>query len=242
MVTVKVVYVPAEPAVERDEALQIAARWVEHESAGRHGKVLVVVPVRNSIDHSDVLARILARYRDWETTQTVGHNVGRADVVLAVWASADMLEKISARRPRAICVVQWREEESNDWLSAHAGEDLSSRAPGLEPPTIADPIVRVAIQGMTQSVNLNNRLYQVEDRDAAILTLRLLHKRDHALHPDEIYRWALAHGWPDEGARNLREIAQELLAGRKHRTTRPDYGDDVYGYWKKEATEVRGDN
>ena len=234
----KVAYVPAEP-VERDDALRIAARWVEQESHGDRSKVLVVVPVRGSVEHSDVLARIVRHYR-WETTQTVGRSGEHADVVLAVWASADMLANISVRRPRSICVVQWREDETDDWLAAHSATDLSGTAGPARSAEIADPVARVAWDDAALFINPGNRLYQSEDRDTAVETLRLLHEHGHAIDPDELFRWAIAKGWPEDGAANLRKFAKERLAGRRHRVqTLQSYTDETYAHWKRTVEEGR---
>jgi hypothetical protein len=158
-------------------------------------------------------------------------------IVLAIWASADMLEKISEMRPDAVCVVQWREEESEDWLAAHGAVDLSGTAPEpLRSAAIADPVARVAWESAGQFINPGNRLYRAEDRDTAVETLGVLDEHDHRIDPDELFRWAIAKGWPDEGARNLRNLAAERLAGKRNRVqTLRSYGEDVYAHWKREA-------
>lgn len=234
----KVVYIPGPPRVERDNALKLALRWVEQEANGRRVNVLVVVPVRDSPGHSDVLSRIVGRYQ-WETARTLRASAAHASVMLAVWPSPDTLATIRDLRPHAVCVVQWTDEKTNDWLAAHSAEDLSGRASPLPAPAIADPIVRVAVQDLTRSINLGNRLYQPEDHDLAVLTLHLLHQHGHALDPDELYRWAIANGWPDEGAENLRKLIREVLDGRRHRVrTRAPLKDDAYRYRERKATEI----
>jgi hypothetical protein len=230
---VKVVYVPGPEHLDPDEALELAEAWLEREATDRR-RVLVVVPVRSSPENAEILARIVSRY-PWGTTQTVHASPTAPHIVLAVWPSSDMLEKISQLRPRAVCVVQWRDETLN-WLSAQAAEDLSGKAPTLAPATIVDPVTRVAVESLTQSINLGNRLHQVEDRDMAVLTLHLLFDHDRRLDPDEVFRWAIANKWPDEGAENLRKLTSEVLTGKHHRTrTMRRYDDDVYRYWEKKA-------
>jgi hypothetical protein len=229
----KVVYVPGPPRVDRDKGLELAERWLQREAPNARD-VLIVVPILDSIGRSPALVRLAGTYHA-ETERTLRGAAKR--VVLAVWPTMKTLAKISSSRPRALCVLQWTEEHTNDWLAAAAARDLSGRAPSLKSATIADPIVRAAAEEMASSINLNNLLYQRDDRDQAILTLRLLHERGRAFDPDELFRWAIATGWPGEGAENLRRFGEEILAGRRHGTTRADFGDDVYRYWERKASE-----
>jgi hypothetical protein len=229
-----VVYVPEH--IDREGALGLAARWLDREANDRRDAV-IVVPVRESLGHSPALSRLASRYRV-ETTRTISKAGLPRRVVLAVWASSDMLAKISRGLPRSVCIVQWREEESNDWPAAHDAQDLSGKAAPLETPEIADPIVRVALTGLTSDINLGNRLHQPEDHDLAVSTLQLLNRHDHGLDPDEIYRWSLAHEWPDDGAVNLKKLVEELLGGRRHRVRfRAPLGEDTYRFWEKKAAE-----
>lgn len=191
--------------------------------------------MRDSVGRSRELQRIVGRYRT-ETARTLSAVGLPLHVVLAVWPTADTLARISDGRPRALCVVQWTEEQTNDWLAANSALDLSGKARALVAPTIADPVIRAALEDLTRSINLGNRLYQPEDRDLAILTLHSLHQHRHALDPDELYRWVIANAWPTEGAGNLRMLGRELIGGRRHRTrTRGARAEDAYGYWVQQA-------
>lgn len=227
---------PADEHVDRDEGLQLAGRWVKRTAKG-WSDVAIIVPVRDSLDHSKVLAELASEY-PWATARTI-HDIDIfGHVVVAAWPSRKTLERIQEMRPRALCVLEWREEETRDWLSAQSARDLSGRAPAPASAVITDAVVCVALEDLTRSVNLHTNLVQTDDHEHAILMLRLLVAHDHAIHPDQLYRWAIANGWPGRGAARLQRLAEEVLAGHRHviRERQP-FGDDVYQWWQNEAAK-----
>jgi hypothetical protein len=216
-------------------ALRIAARWVE-ERRVRPGNVGIVVSVQDAIDRSPVLRELASRYA-WASLRTLQDLPARS-VILAVWPSRKMLERVVELRPSAVCVLEWRVDQSRDWLGAHGARDLSGRAPALATGDVADPVTRVALEELALFANPVNALVQTDDRDHAILTLRELIAHHHAIRPDELYRWAIARGWDGHMATNLRKLAEEMLAGRRHRVTRPPFGEGVYRAWQRKAAET----
>ncbi len=93
------------------------------------------------------------------------------------------------------------------------------------------------MERLTNFTNLNNRLVQSEDRDEAIRTLRVLVRYRQAVNPEELYEWALANGWPGEGAATLKKLAEEIIDGKRHqlRTPEPDFGAEQIAWWKQQA-------
>jgi hypothetical protein len=230
-----------EDDADSDEPLQYAWRWLEER---RHLPRLVVVPVNNSLGHSRVLAAITTRVR-YVTKRTFLTSGNLRDAaVLAVWPSEQILHEIGERRPAELLVVQWHCEDSDPWLRAHSSEPLLG-GPTLRKPTIKDPVVRMAMECLTNFTNLRNVLIQSEDRDEAIRTLRTLVGYGYHVDPDELYEWALANNWPGKGATRLRTFAEEIQAGAKeHRLTTPgprDWGPEQVEYWKKKAAANTGD-
>jgi hypothetical protein len=229
----EVVFVPDPDHIDRDDGLLLALSWLEDQA--KSGGVLIVVPVQQSLTYAPILERVTARFP--VTTERTLRNAsisGRA--VLAIWPSQKSLEDISRDRPRSMCVVQWVPEQTNDWLKAQRARDLSGTAPALGDASVSDPIVLAALEDMAGSVNPGNVLVQTNDREHAILTLRLLHDRAHEIDPDELYRWAISIGWEGKGATNLKKLAAEVLAGVKHRIReRQPFGDDTYQAWKRQA-------
>lgn len=65
--------------------------------------------------------------------------------------------------------------------------------------------------------DLNPGVSHPLDRNRAIETFRELNNKGILPHPFEIERWALTNGWSKEEARNLRDIAQSILEGKRLR-------------------------
>jgi hypothetical protein len=230
-----------EDDADSDEPLQQAWSWLEER---RHLPRLVVVPVNNSIGHSRVLAAIASRV-PYVTRRTLINNGNLRDAaVLAVWPSEEILHEMGERRPAELLVVQWHRQDSDPWLRAHSSEPLLG-GQKLRKPTIKDPVVLVAMESLTNFINLRNVLVQSEDHDEAIRTLRTLTKYGYALNPDELYEWALAHNWPGKGATRLRTFAEEIRTrAKEHRLTTPgprDWGAEQVEYWKRKAAGNTGD-
>lgn len=231
----EVVYVPADEHVDRDEGLEIAGRWLRSQAkSSSRPRPVIVVPVRDSIGHSPVLQRLAGEY-EWATALTIHDVTTFRNAVLACWPSRKTLARIQDAHPRAVCVCEWREEETADWLVAHNARDLTGRGP-MRASEMPDAIVQVALEDLTRSVNLHTNLVQTDDHEHAILMLRLLIRHDHRIDSDALYRWAIANRWPGRGAAKLKQLAEEVLAGRRHviRERRP-FSDDTYEWWKKEA-------
>lgn len=231
--TMKVYHI--EDDADSDEPLQLAWGWLEER---REMRRLVVVPVNNSVGHSRVLMAIASRVQ-YVTRRTLTNSGNLRDAaVLAVWPSQETLHEIGERRPAEILVVQWHCEDTDPWLRANSSEPLLG-GPALKQPTIKDPVIRAAMESLTNFTNLRNVLVQSEDRDQAIRTLRTLAKYGHALNPDELYEWALAHAWPGKGATRLRTFAEEIRSGTKnHRLTTPGpraWGTEQIEYWKSKT-------
>jgi hypothetical protein len=228
-----VYHLPTPDEMDRDEALGHAWDWLAER---RNRNRLVIVPVRDSVEHSRVLSRIASQVRT-ETARTFWKGVGslREASVLVVWPSKETLQELQERQPAEVLVVPWRVEESDAWLRAHSSTPLAG-GPALDKPTIADPVVLEAMKSLTNFINPRNNLVTYDDRDYAIETLRALVGARRRVNPDELYEWSLANGWTGKGAQRLQVLATEILAGKRHRTHSPPMlRSDIITRWEDKA-------
>ena len=84
---------------------------------------------------------------------------------------------------------------------------------------MSDPVVLQAMRGLTSFINLRNNLVTSDDRDQPIQVLRVLIKYDRRVNQNELYQWALANEWTGKGADRLKTLAEEVLAGKRHRVS-----------------------
>lgn len=87
-------------------------------------------------------------------------------------------------------------------------------------PLIGNPVVRVGLEDLSFTLNLENGLGDVRNRGSAVGLFLLLKKGDEEFDPEEVHAWALTHGWTEEGAASLAQIASDVNAGKKVRPKR----------------------
>ena len=124
------------------------------------------------------------------------------------------MEAIERTKRPAICAIPWAENDLSAWKQAWAPADLRTGTLAGPAPEIRSPLVRVALEGLTIRVNLSAPLAHPSDKQAAGTTLKTLIRDGAPVDTSEIEAWAVANGWPLNGARELSEIGQKLLAGR----------------------------
>ena len=237
----EVAYVPGVGVVDRDEGLKVAARWLLERAKEAGRDPIVIVPVKNSVRNSPVLEALKGAGVQIETHRTFRGSV-RGRPVLAVWPDEKTLHEVTrGGAPHAICVVLWTEVEAVlSWLRAQSATDLTGASGSLSAPGIADPVVEAALRTLSATVNLSTGLGHPSDRSGAVHLFRELRRNGHQFDANEVYQWAIAHGWTGGGARQIREVAQGVNDGRQFRvaTTSP-WRTDIIQRWRAEAAKPR---
>jgi len=91
---------------------------------------------------------------------------------------------------------------------------------------------------LTALVNHANQLAGSMDRRDAVNVLLTLHDGGHRLDPAALYAWALASGWPAGGATRLKELATDIVGGRRPRADRRALRPDILTVWRQEAGQA----
>jgi hypothetical protein len=220
-----------------DEIVLEGLRWLvaQAENAGMSGTV--VAPTRSHYDDHTVLG--YARAFRCETNRTLRSGGAIRGPLLAVWPRDETLDQIEDwHQPSALCVVPWQLAMIEKWRLARQPTDLLGRAAPAAKPTIADPVVRVAMGTVSDFINVNNELVQPEDKAAAVDALRKLHRSGYRLDPGELEVWALANGWGPRGAGRLKEFAEKISQGRVLQTKGFAWTRDAVASWEAEAAEA----
>lgn len=229
-----------------DDAVRVGFRWLvdyarEHDMA----TAAVLVP---GVSNAENLARPLGEvgsklYRDRRvrvdgvTIDLVtprggvgGHSRGP---VLAVWANDDMVSKVERISPPAVCAIPWSDRDLSVWKAAWSPPDPRAGTSTGAAPTISNTVVRVAMQSLTIRVNLSSALSHPSDKTAAGSTLKTLVRGGEQFEPAEIEAWAVAHGWQQEDAKRLAEMARALQNGRRVNAGSAD--PPVLERWRQQA-------
>lgn len=227
-----------------NDALRIGFKWLESTARSTTGSGTLFVLNLNNLDYLNSLFESgfesLKKNRSFllnglpivVATPNTGQVVG---ATLAPYAMDDTLERLEQRwRPPAICVIQWSEGEPRNWLAAHAPVDLrTGRAPAAT--GVINPVVRVALEHLTTSVNLGTGLGHPSDKNDAVETFRVLRQANEAFTADEVRAFAAGHGWQTKDANELATIAQKILDGKRMQTKGFKKSLDNVARWRLEA-------
>jgi hypothetical protein len=218
------------------EAVQVGFRWLV-KYAAEHGLAvagLVTDQVSNARNLERDLGGVGRRlYEDRQAVvggvtvrlRTVQGGLGATGggPLLAVWAADKMIEVVERADPPAICAIPWG-DGLVAWRAAHSPADLRTGAPSGAAPQIADPLVALAMEGLTKRANRSAPLAHPSDKNAAGTTLKTLIGAGAAVDPAEIEAWVVATGWPLDAAAELAGMARKILDGgpRRVRAGRAD--------------------
>jgi hypothetical protein len=234
--TYRSAYLHKEPC--RDDEIKLGLRWLTEQGVG--GELLVLVPGKRNIEYSSVLRALQGRARiETEATFKRNHYGWRGGPAMAVWPSPKQLALIDDHAElKALVAVPWNLADLGDWIRARRPVDLLGVAPTAPEPTISDAVVRVALEHLTSAVNLGTGLHHPSDKAHAVRTFELLRENGHHWTGDEVHAWALAHGWENDGASDLRRYAEGIREGKTFRTERYGLGPETIARWREEAAQT----
>lgn len=224
--------------IDSSDSYPDAIRWSLGQAALLGGQTLLYVPLRDG-EGAHATLRDFSRRRDVITTtwKSLSGLRWTGGVVVAAWPDADHLGRIdSDPRTRALCVLAWTEADVVGWARARSPEVLGGQLATPSSTCELDPVVVVALRSLGQLVNHGNNLASSSDREIAIATLTVLAREGFALPSDEIYAFALSHGWPHRGAQRLQQLSQEISDGKRKRISgRWPLVDNIADLWRQEA-------
>jgi hypothetical protein len=220
-----------------DGEIAVLLRWLANHRAATGGEILVLGPKASSMDDSDLLRRNKRALRYLSDSQFAkrGHE-WPGGPALALWPTTSMIARLDDNaKTTALGVAPWIESDIEPWRRARRPADLLGTAPADTGPLIGDAVVVVALRHLTAMVNLSSGLGHPSDKTAAVDTFRALQRGGHTWDPDSVHAWALANGWRNSGATDLRRIAEGVAAGRRFRTGSPMLRADILAVWRDEA-------
>lgn len=136
--------------------------------------------------------------------------------VLALWPeSRDLAELGRDRRVTALCVLGRPADRRHNgaWVAATGAAILTAEGVLPAPARELHPVVVEALRALTTLVDHDHRLTRPADLRHAVVTLTTLRHGGYRIDPDGVCGWALAHGWPEDSATRLRELAAKIQAG-----------------------------
>ena len=168
--------------------------------------------------------------------------VSKPSVLIAIFASQDMMDKIdSLQNLVAVVAVPWTPDAIENWNRTWSPQVLGkptksgkSAAPAIK--LIADPIVEQAMKSLTSVINLGTAVLNASDDDHAKRILRILRSRNHQEPAENIKLWAIKNGWLPKAAERLETLAEKAFALRsKPKLDNPAHAEQTYQRWVEAA-------
>lgn len=231
-------FLPGPGELPTTESIDLAMAWL----IGQPGDPLVLLHAKKMIANNRRLAELVGRSRVRVEAPRTHDFAWPGGSVLAPWASEDVLTFIDDQLDdlvRAVCVIGWTPGQHDRWIVARGAVNLrGGTASESVEAIIDDPVVRIAIDRASRSINHNNALVQSEDKAYVVLTLQELVRGGHRFDVDQLVTHAMATGWTGEEVRRLEEYAVRVLDGR-HFQLRSAYGpgSGACARWEAEAHE-----
>lgn len=231
-----VVYVPWND-VDPDDAVRFGAAWLREQPGHR----LVLLHTKGMYSNNPLLPRLTAG-TIVERPPSLWRAHWGGGPVLAPWPTEEVLGFIADRLVRlatGVCVLPWGDDPFlSAWLSAHKAVNLlTGHAESTSADDLLSPVVRVAMEHLSQAVNHNNALVSGYEKSYAVRTLQELRRSGHALDVDAICAWALANGFTTSEVKHLRQYVERVQSGRGFRlreTAGPKPGSAHR--WEEEAS------
>ncbi|MBF4163548.1 hypothetical protein [Nocardioides acrostichi] len=228
-------YLPTHASMDDHAALHLGLDWLKQQP----GKPLIMLSVASQVRNS----RELEDASNWAavlTPRTRGLPASQAGAALVAWAHEPSLAAVARIRGlESVCAFGLSSDEMTTWIGGHAAQDLTDL--GRPAGTVAlNPVVTVAMEEMTRTINLNNELTTAEEKAYFVRTLQVLRDGGYDLDVTQLSTWAVAHGWGAEVLPRFRELAEGVRSRRQFRLQDP-WGPsaDALARWK--AIAATGD-
>jgi hypothetical protein len=224
-----------DPRPRDQQAVARAALWVSNTHIDVGGEMLIYAPARFHVRDRELAPWAeLMRTETWTTLAACDWHGGP---VLAAWPDEQRLALIAGdRRTAALCVVPWTATDVSGWAAAFNPVNLTYPDALSQPykESIDDYVVVAGLQTLTAMVNHSNHLAGSPDQRDAVAVLTTLHNGGHHFDPDNVYAWALAHGWPPRAALHLKGLASKISSGVRPRLNGPyPLRPDILTVWRR---------
>jgi hypothetical protein len=213
-----------------DPAVDDAVRWARDRT--KLGAIGVVAPGTSDFRDTPNLRELAG---DIHRISSRGARGVTEAVAVVCWPDEKTLDTIDAwsKNLKALCVVRGDVPAIEAWRRArHAVDLLQPDAEQL--PLQLDPLVRAALDGLNGAVDPG-------DRGDCIRALQRLRDEGYNFEPMAVKVWAMTHGWRADHARELTEIAQQVIDGHQFRTRgATELSSDITEIWGRRAQEGVG--
>lgn len=233
-----------------DKALGEGLRWLVHAAREAGGVGMIAVTTKQILEnvHWSQFSAVfdqLHKHGSY-TIQGITLNLftpGRATVyafdgpILVMYGGQELLDAVdSIHGPASVLYIPFSQEDFKDWAATWEAMPLGSDAPEVvetQEPTTG--VTLFALRSLTDKVNLNTGILNSSDYESAVRTLETLHHKGAALLPEIIRRQLIRLGWKPKDAKEVKELAEKISAGRRPKATKGKADEHLWSYWQSQT-------
>jgi len=139
----------------------------------------------------------------------------------------------SIRNVMALLVVPWTMQEIDYWIRTWNAKELGAKNSRTGYKLAVSEAVEEALKDLVGRVNRSTGMENPADRDTAAQSFVILKEGGETYSPDEIKAWLVSKaGWRATHAREVAEVAAEVLLGKRLGSGTPAWPRDVLETWR----------
>ncbi|MGQ9586873.1 MAG: hypothetical protein ACUVT7_00620 [Thermoplasmata archaeon] len=159
--------------------------------------------------------------------------------VVAFYPYGKFLDSLdSIRNVMALLVVPWNMQEIETWVRTWDAKELGVKSNKGGPRFAVNRILEEALRDLVGRVNRSAGMENPVDRDAAAQLFVILREGGETYSPDEIKAWLVSEaGWRATHAREVAEVAAEVLLGNRSGRGNLAWPSDALRTWRTRSAQ-----
>jgi len=158
---------------------------------------------------------------------------GDGSVVVACYPNKKLLDKLDGMQNiPCLIVLPWRQEETLDWINAHAPEDIYG-AVATTRSSVTNLVVERALETLLAMINTSTGIAHPSDKATVIDIFTKLKGAGETYTASEVRAWLVQKGMDPEHANDIRDIAENPSKFRAK--TGSPLRTDILARWREEA-------
>jgi len=157
--------------------------------------------------------------------------------ILAIYGGHKLLDAVDGIAGQAsVLYIPWAEGDGDKWVQTwHATELGQNAVPDDQQSEPTSGAAFVALESLTQRVNLNTGIVHSSDRESAIRTLETLFHKQTPVTPELIRQQLIRLGWAPKDAGDVEKLAEMIWDGRRPKTSTGTADEGLWDYWNSKA-------
>ena len=158
--------------------------------------------------------------------------------ILAIYGGTELLDVVDGiSGTSSVLYIPWSDGDCDQWKQTWQANELGqSTATSSEQSEPTSGVAFVALNSLTQRVNLRTGIVHPSDRESAIRTLETLYHKHAPITPEVICQQLIRLGWNPKHANDVKKLADTIWAGRRPKSSTGMADDALWNHWSSKAT------